>query len=58
MNRVFISTFDVHVTVHRDKFLIINQLDALNSQINFCNETLPMCSGSLSPRHGASSGCG
>jgi hypothetical protein len=26
-------TFDVHVTVHRDEFLIINQLDALISQI-------------------------
>jgi hypothetical protein len=32
--------FDVHVTVHRDKFLIINQLDALISQIYFRNETL------------------
>jgi hypothetical protein len=27
------SFFDVHVTVHRDKFLIITQLDALISQI-------------------------
>jgi hypothetical protein len=27
--------FDVHVTVHRDKFLTINQLDALISQIYF-----------------------
>jgi len=27
--------FYVHVTVHRDKFLIINQLDALNSEIYF-----------------------
>jgi len=27
--------FDVHVTVHRDKFLIINQLDAPISQIYF-----------------------
>jgi hypothetical protein len=25
--------FDVHVTVHRVKFLIINQLDAIISQI-------------------------
>ena len=31
---------DIHVTVHRDKFLIINQLDALISQIYFRNETL------------------
>ena len=27
--------FDVHVTVHRDKFLVTNQLDALISQIYF-----------------------
>ena len=32
--------FDVHVTVHRDKFLKLNQLDALISQIYFWNETL------------------
>jgi len=30
-----IHEFDVHVTVHRDTFLIINQLDALISQIYF-----------------------
>ena len=29
------SFFDVHVTVHRDKFLLINQPDALISQIYF-----------------------
>ena len=28
------------MTVHHDKFLIINPLDALNSQIYFGNETL------------------
>jgi len=27
--------FDIRVTVHRDKFLIINELDALISQIYF-----------------------
>ena len=32
--------FDAHVTMHRDKFLIINQLDAPISQIYFWNETL------------------
>ena len=32
--------FDVHVTVHRDEVLIINQLDALISQIYFWNENL------------------
>jgi hypothetical protein len=32
--------FDVQVTAHRDKFLIINQLDAPISQIYFWNETL------------------
>jgi len=32
--------FDVHVTVHRDEFLIINQLDALISQIYCRNENL------------------
>jgi hypothetical protein len=32
--------FDIHVTVHRDKFLVINQLDALISQIYFRNENL------------------
>jgi len=30
-----ICKFDVHVTVHRDKFLIINQSDALITQIYF-----------------------
>jgi len=35
-----IFEFDIHVTVHRDKFLIINKLDALISQIYFWNETL------------------
>ena len=30
----------VHVTVHRDEFLTINQLDALISQIYFWNEIL------------------
>ena len=29
------AMFDVHVTVHRDKFIIIIQLDALISQIYF-----------------------
>ena len=37
--RIFIlkvkDSFDVHVTVHRDKFLIINQLDTSISQIYF-----------------------
>jgi len=32
--------FDIQVTVHRDKFLLKNQLDALISQIHFCNKTL------------------
>ena len=32
--------FDVHGTVHHDKFLTENQLDALISQIYFWNETL------------------
>jgi len=32
--------FDVHVTMHRDKFFIINQIDALISQIYFRNKTL------------------
>jgi len=32
--------FYINVTVHHDKFLIINQLDALISQIYFRNETL------------------
>jgi hypothetical protein len=32
--------FDVHMTVYRDKFLIINQLDTLISLIYFRNETL------------------
>ena len=36
----FIYSFDVHVTVHRDEFLIINQPDVLISQIYFRNETL------------------
>jgi len=31
---------DIHVTVHREKFIVINQLDALISQIYFRNETL------------------
>ena len=34
------TEFDVHVTVHRDKLLTINQLDALISQISFWKETL------------------
>jgi hypothetical protein len=34
------SVFDVHVTVHRAKFLIKNQLNALISQIYFWNKTL------------------
>jgi len=34
------GVFDVHVTVHCDKFLIINQLDVLISQIYFWIETL------------------
>jgi hypothetical protein len=32
--------FDVQVTVHLDKFLYQNQLDALISQIYFWNKTL------------------
>ena len=38
-----VEKFTVHVTVHRDRLLIINpttQLDALISQIYFWNETL------------------
>jgi hypothetical protein len=35
-----INDFGVHVTVHRDKFLIKKQLDALISQIYFWNQTL------------------
>jgi len=35
-----IILFDVHVTVHRDKFLIKNQIDALISQIYSWNVTL------------------
>jgi len=35
-----VNVFDVRVTVHRVKFLIINQLDALISQIYSWNETL------------------
>jgi hypothetical protein len=34
------SSFDVHVTVYRDTFLIINHLDALTSHIYFRNEIL------------------
>ena len=33
--RLRIQVFDVHVTVHRNKFLIINQPDAPVSQIYF-----------------------
>ena len=33
--RKLVQQFDVHVTVYRDKFLIINQPDALISQIYF-----------------------
>jgi hypothetical protein len=36
----FHTEFDVSVTVHRDKFLIINQLDAVIFQIHFRDETL------------------
>ena len=32
--------FSIQVNVHRDKFLQQNQLDALISQIYFCNKTL------------------
>ena len=32
--------FDVHVTVHRDNVLIINQVDALISQIYSWNENI------------------
>jgi len=32
--------FDVYVTVHRDEFLTLNQLDALIPQIYFRNEIL------------------
>jgi len=35
-----VSLFDVHVTVHRDQFLKINQLDAPISQIYFGMELL------------------
>ena len=35
-----VNIFDVHVTVHRDKFLTINQQDAPISQIYSWNETL------------------
>ena len=38
--RSLFLSFDARVTVHRDKFLIINQLDILISQIYFRNETL------------------
>jgi len=31
---------DVQVTVHSDKFVYQNQVDALISQIYFCNKTL------------------
>jgi hypothetical protein len=34
------TEFDVHVTVHRDKLLIINQLDVLISQIYFERKNL------------------
>jgi hypothetical protein len=34
------NLFDVHVTVHHDKFLRQNQTDALISQIYSWNETL------------------
>ena len=40
MNMKIVLEFDGHVTVHRDKFLIKNQLDALISQIYSWNETL------------------
>jgi hypothetical protein len=42
--------FDVHVNVHRVKFLIINQLHALISQIYSWKETLYV-SDSLSVHH-------
>jgi len=38
--------FDVQVTVHRDKFLFKNQLDALISQFFFWNKTLQERTGS------------
>jgi hypothetical protein len=41
---------DIHVTVHRNKFIVINQLDALISQIYFRNEILHY-SGSSSVHH-------
>ena len=44
------TDFGIHMTVHRDKFLIINQLDALISQIYFRNETLHV-SGNSSVHH-------
>jgi len=34
------SEFDVYVTLHRDKFIKINQTDTLISQIYFWIETL------------------
>ena len=39
------KVFDVHVTVHRDKSLIKNQLDALISLIYFWNKTLYISDG-------------
>ena len=47
---LYYLNFDFHVTVHRDKFLIKNQLDALISQIYSWNETLHV-SDSSSVRH-------
>ena len=44
------TVFFVHVTVHRNKFLLIKPTDTLNSQIYFCQETLHV-SGSSSAHH-------
>jgi hypothetical protein len=37
---VFTAAFDVHVTVHHDKFLVINQLDAIISSKLWMYKTL------------------
>jgi len=44
-----IGKFDIHVIMHRDKFLIINQLDAPVSQDLFWNETLHVLDSSSVP---------
>jgi hypothetical protein len=44
------SSFDVHATLHHNKFLYNRPTDALISQIYFCQETLHV-SGSFSAHH-------